>query len=88
MMPALKAARGILEGASLPVLQRVLEALEGRHAGPVTRMRARTRARAHAIPPPLLAQNPYKTRAAGSADGRGETGGRVTGAPNKCADCG
>ena len=53
MRPALTAARDALEGASLPVLQRVLEALEGRHAGPITRMRARTRARAHAIPPPL-----------------------------------
>ena len=74
MRPALTAARGILEGASLPALQRVLEALEGRHAGPITRMRARTRARAHAIPPPLLAANPYKTRAAGNADGPGKCG--------------
>lgn len=74
MRPALTAARHALEGASLPVLRRVLEALEGRHAGPVTRMRARTRARAHAIPPPLLAPNPYKTRAAGSADNPGKCG--------------
>lgn len=74
MRPALVDARDALEGASLPALRRALEALEGRHVSPVTRMRARTRARAHAIPPPLLAPNPCKTRAAGSADGPGKCG--------------
>ena len=57
-----------------PALTAARDALEGRHDGPVTRMRARTRARAHAIPPPLLAANPYKTRAAGNADGPGKCG--------------
>ncbi len=74
MRPALVDARDALEGASLPALRRALEALEGRHDGPVTRMQARRRARAHAIPPPLLAPNPYKTRAAGNADGPGKCG--------------
>lgn len=74
MRPALTAARDALENASLPALRRALEALEGRHASPITRMQARRRARAHAIPPPLLAPNPYKTRAAGSADNPGKCG--------------
>jgi hypothetical protein len=50
MRAALVDARDALEGASLPALQRVRDALERRHTGPVTRMRARTRARAEALP--------------------------------------
>ena len=70
----LERMRELLIVAPLPVLQHLLEIVKRASGGPVTRMRARTRARAHAIPPPLLAANPYKTRAAGNADGPGKCG--------------